>query len=153
MMATAHRILDHATGIILEVTAPTEGELYAETTRAVVAIMTGGAPIAEGIRRDVTIEAADRYDLFVRWVNEVIALATNEGFFISRCEATLTGWTNPPRAFARPEPDGCSIITAAIWGKIDCPLPITTTLKRATDHDLVIADVEGGVRAQVVIEI
>lgn len=149
MIEAEHRLLDHDTDLALEIIAPSEEDLYVEVCRAVVAQMTGGAPLVTNASRDVVIEAGECTDLLFRWVNHVIALAMTEGFLVSRCELVKEGWYIPPRPFGYTPPSGTRI-TATLWGQLDHSL-ITTGLESVT-QDVFLEWIEGGgARARVVI--
>jgi SHS2 domain-containing protein len=133
-----HRQIDHTADLALEIWAPTEAELLAEGARALVGILTDGAALAARDARDIRLEALDREDRLVRWLNEVLVLAVPGGFLAAEARLELTGETG---------------LRAALRGEAGAAKRVVTELKAATYHDLALTHDDRGWRARVVIDV
>jgi SHS2 domain-containing protein len=136
-MEVGHRQIAHTADLALELWAPSEETLLLEGARALVEILTEGAPIAGRERRVVEVESVDPEDRLVRWLNEVLVLAVTEGFLLSDAELTLR------EGGLRGECAG----EAGAAGKI------RTELKSVTYHDLRLEHREGRWTAQIVVDV
>lgn len=135
-MTSGHRAIDHTADVAVELWADDLAGLLAEGARAIVELLTDGAEVAGSDERTIEIEAQDDEIRLVRWLNEVIWLATGEGFLV--VDATLERTTDGLRGRAR--------------GRLDATL-VTTELKSVTYHDLALVREGGQLRARVVIDI
>ena len=92
-MPRGHRQLEHTADLAFEVWAENEPDLLAEAALALVDCLTEGAPPlgAPLEERAITLEAIDREDRLVRFLNEVIYLAVSEGFLVRGFRIELTG--------------------------------------------------------------
>lgn len=57
--------------------------------QAVVHLLTDGASVQSLARRPLELEAVDAEDRLVRWLNEILVLATLEGFVLADAELEL----------------------------------------------------------------
>jgi SHS2 domain-containing protein len=119
-----HRQIEHTADVALEVWAESEEELLEEAAQALVEIMTEGAPIPDEAERSIELDAFDREDRLVRWLNEVIFLAVDSGFLLSSAELRLEGEHR---------------LSAKIRGA-DRSVPLLGELKAVTYHDLTLSD-------------
>ena len=115
-----HHQLDHTADLVLAFWAPTEAELLVEAARALVEVLTNGAHISAEQRRRVRIDALDRADRLVRWLNEVLVLATVDGFVLADADLCL-------------DDQG---LDASMRGQADGLCLVCTELKSVTYHDL-----------------
>lgn len=137
-MARGYRQLDHTADLALELWGASEEELLVAGAEAVIDIMTeGAAPGAAMTERIIEIDAVDRADRLVQWLNEIIVAAVTDGFLTRAAEIRL---------------DGDSGLRARLRGE---PGRVLAELKSATYHDLALARDEagGGWRAQAVIDV
>lgn len=70
-----HRQIDHTADLALELRASSEPELLAEGARAIVSLLTEGAPVEGTDPRRLELAAIDREDRLVQWLNEILLLA------------------------------------------------------------------------------
>ena len=137
MSATGHTQIDHTADLALELWAPSEAELLAEASRAVVAIMTEGKSPAPETVRTVELDPVDNEDRLVQWVNEIIYLAVTEGFVVASCELDLQD----------------SRLAATVRGQPDAGDLLAGELKSATYHDLALEQRDDGWWARLVIDV
>lgn len=132
-----HRQVDHTADLALDLWAPTEAELLEEAGLAMVAILTEGAVLASNGACDIRIDAVDREDRLVQWMNEVLYWATVQGFLLTSAELAVEHDAVVGRAYGQ---------TAAL-------AEVRTELKSATYHDLRVVVEDGAWRARVVIDV
>ena len=135
MSAQGYQQVEHTADLALSIWAPDYGALLEQGACALVDIMTEGALIDGQLEREVAIEAMDREDLLVQWLNEVIFLAVTERFTVARAELQLDG--------AR--------LTGRLFGAEGAELK--GELKSATYHGLELTEQDGAARAFVVIDV
>jgi SHS2 domain-containing protein len=135
-LMSGHRAIDHTADVAVELWADDFAGLLAEGARAIVELLTDGADVAGSDERTIELEGQDDEIRLVRWLNEVIWLATGEGFLV--VDATLERTADGLRGRAR--------------GRCDATL-VTTELKSVTYHDLAIVHDAGQLRARVVVDI
>lgn len=129
--------LDHTADLALSLWGASEEDVLVVGAQAVIEIMTEGAPAGAATgTREITIDAVDPADRLVQWLNEIIVAAVTEGFLVREADIELTG-DSGLRARLRGEPDR----------------RVLAELKSATYHGLVLGPVDGGWRAQVVIDV
>ena len=133
-----HRHLDHTADLALEIWAATESDLLAEAARALVQVMTGGARLSPRTTVSLTLDALDREDRLVHWLNEIVVLALDDGFLAIDAEITLQA-EKGLRALVRGQPDAFDLVQ--------------TELKGVTYHDLVLESDDRGWRAKIVVDV
>lgn len=138
-MAAGHRWLEHTADLALRVWADDEPGLLEEAARALVAAVTeGGDATGPDAARDVQIDAIDPEDRLVRWLNEVLFLATVEGFLVASAELQL------------PSPGG---LRGRVRGCVAGPEAVRAEIKSATYHALSLQHEPDGVVAHVVLDV
>jgi SHS2 domain-containing protein len=135
--SVGHRQIEHTADLALELWGPDEGAVLREGARAVVEILTEQATIRPLAERVVLLEVLDGADRLVRWLNEVLYLATVEGFLV--CDADLVLHEGSLRA--------------SLWGEADAHHLLRTEIKSATYHDLVLEPRDGAMFARVVMDV
>ena len=118
--ARGHRQLDHPADLVLELWAPSEQELLVEAAQALIEVLTEGAAVPAESERRLTLESLDPEDRLVRWLNEVLVLATVEGFVLCDAELAL-------------RPGG---LEAVVRGRAEAPELVRTEVKSVTYHGL-----------------
>jgi SHS2 domain-containing protein len=95
MTRPAYRLIDHTADMAFEVEAATWEGLLGAATAAVsdIVLAVGESPEPRSVEREVEVAGADREDVLVAWLNEVVVLFEDEGFLarevrIDRAEAT-----------------------------------------------------------------
>lgn len=134
---TGHRQLDHTADLALEIWGPDETAVLHEGMRALVAILTDDVTVGGDDERTIVLETLDPADRLVQWLNEVLYLATVEGFAADRAELEL--YEGGLRARLRGRADGADLLT--------------TEIKSATYHDLALDHTDAGVVARVVLDV
>ncbi len=100
--------------------------------------MTGNAAVRPDTTRTIRIEAADAEERLVRFANEVIYLATSQGFLLSDADIIVY-------------PDK---LVATVAGEENAHARLETEIKSATYHDLQVKRSEdGNLRAQLVVDV
>jgi SHS2 domain-containing protein len=132
-----HEFLEHTSETVLRVRAATLGDLLAEAGRALAALLLrGSAGAPEGPARAVTVTAADDAALVVDWLNELLYLAERE-----RWVAVVFDRVEAGGGTARAEVRGARVATPP------------TLVKAATMGGLRLALTEGGVEAEVTLDV
>jgi SHS2 domain-containing protein len=139
--SVGHRQVEHTADLALELWGPDETAVLREGARALVAILTERAAVQPTAKRRVEIEALDGADRLVRWLNEILYLATVEGFVVcdAELELDLERW------------DGG--LTAELVGQAHAADLLRTEIKSATYHDLALEHRADGVFARVVMDV
>jgi SHS2 domain-containing protein len=132
-----HRQLDHTADLAIELWGPNEEALLLEGARAIVELLTAGAPLRATAERAVTVSALDREDRLVQWLNEMLYAAVTDGFLFVTAELALLG------------PD----LHATVRGEQDGGGKLVTELKSVTYHDLLLESDAKGWRARIVIDV
>lgn len=132
-----HRQVEHTADLALEIWAASEEDVLEEGLLALVGILTGGARIAPSQSRKVEIEALDPEDRLVRWLNEVLYLATVERFLACEAQIELT-----ERG-----------IRAELRGEAERSARLETEVKSVTYHGLSLSRQDGRLIARVVLDV
>jgi SHS2 domain-containing protein len=117
-----HRQIEHTADLAFELWGADLVDVLREGARAVVDVLTDGKPSRGDDRRDVELAAIDDEDRLVRWLNEVLYLATVDGFLVGDADLEITA-------------DG---LRGVVRGRADARDAIVTEVKSATYHDLVV---------------
>lgn len=136
-MTAGHRQLEHTADLALELWAPDEPALLVEGARALVGLLTEAPPPSGDASRPVELRALDPEDRLVRWLSEVIYLATVEGFLVTDAALTLAG-------------DG---LRGTARGVAEAGSRLRTEIKAVTYHDLELVRGPQQVRARVVLDV
>jgi SHS2 domain-containing protein len=115
-----HCELEHPADLVLQFWAPSERELLVEAAQALIEVLTEAAEVAPERERDIELEALDSEDRLVRWLNEVLLLATVEGFVLCDADIEL-------------RPGG---LAARVRGQAEAHDLVRTELKCVTYHGL-----------------
>lgn len=138
MDRAGYRPTEHTADLAFELWGPTEADVLVQGMRAVCDELTDGHRPSDADRRAVTLEALDPADRLVRWLNEILYLATVQGFVPRWAEIVLS--------------DG--LLRAVLFGQDDAHHLLHTEIKSATYHDLVLAkQPDGQWRATVVMDV
>jgi SHS2 domain-containing protein len=132
-----HRELDHPSDLVLQFWAPSEQELLVEAARALIEVLTGAAKVAPERERAIVLESLDSADRLVRWLNEVLLLATVEGFVLCDADVEL-------------RPGG---LAARVRGQAEAHGLVHTELKAVTYHGLEIGSRGGCFVGQVTVDV
>jgi SHS2 domain-containing protein len=132
-----HRLVDHPGELELEIHAADLGGLLAEAACAVAGLLARELPDG-GVRQERLLEvrSADREALLVDWLNELVYIAETEL------------WV--PRDVSVLEVSNMHVKATAVGVRVD---RASSLVKAATHHRLRIDNVEGGLRATVVLDI
>jgi SHS2 domain-containing protein len=137
MSSRGHRSLEHTADLAVELWAPDEPTLLVEGARALVELLTEGAAIHANAERAVELVALDAEDRLVRWLGEVLYLATVEGFLVDDAALELAG----------------TGLRGTVRGQPDAADRLRTEIKAVTYHDLRLERGTAGVRARVVFDV
>ncbi|MEM7152860.1 MAG: archease [Myxococcota bacterium] len=139
MTDSGHRTVEHTADLALEFWAPDEARLLVQGARAVIELLTEGTPLptTEPSARPLQLDALDPEDRLVRWLSEVLYLASVEGFLCT--DATLE------------LPDGA--LRGTVYGHADASEHLRTEIKAVTYHDLKLQRSPGEARARVIFDV
>lgn len=142
--SSGHRAVEHTADLAIELWAPDELELLDEGRKALLELLTeGGAnqldqSVGSAATRAVAIDALDPEDRLVRYLNELLYLATVEGFLATGAALTL----RPP-----------GHLEGQLRGQADARALLRTEIKAVTYHDLHLTHTAGEVRARLVLDV
>lgn len=137
-MESGHRWVDHTADISVELWAFSEEELLREGSRALIEELTEGAQVQGTSSRTVKLEAVDREDRLVQFMNEVLWLALSEGFLVADADITLAG----------------TDLEATLHGESNAHEKLRGELKSVTYHDLrLVKETDGRYVARLVIDV
>jgi len=136
MTARGHRSIDHTADLALEIWGESEVAVLEQAAIALTELLMDGGEVVGSERRTVSLEGLDREDRLVRWLAELLWLATGEGFVAARAAVQLHG-------------DG---LRAEVAG---AAVAVVQEIKAATYHDVHLAPNETGDewRARVVFDV
>lgn len=151
MEGRGHRQLEHTADLALDVWAPSEEALLVEAARALVECLEGertpgdpggtdhgpGESRAPLDTREFAFECIDPADRLVQWLNEVLYLATVEGFLVRDAEIRLD----------------TTHLRARVYGEAADPARPLGEIKSATYHELRLEHTSDGARAHVVLDV
>lgn len=135
MASAGHRQVEHTADLAVELWADTQAALLREGALAVTEIMTEGRPPPATQTRRVAFESIDAGDRLVQWLNEIIYLATVDGFLTADAEIQLADMG----------------LEATLHGSQRAHF--ATEIKSATYHDLQLEHRDGRWHAQVVLDV
>lgn len=135
-----YRLLEHTADMGIEATAETPEELFAQAAYGLLEIITSLSQAAAREERVVEITGGDRGELLVNWLNEILFLFENRGFFPADFEVEEAGSTR---------------LKARIRGEPFDPQrhPIEREVKAATYHQLTAEKTDGGWLARVYVDL
>jgi SHS2 domain-containing protein len=82
--------LEHTADVLMRVTAHTPEELFAESARAMMAVMYGGGE-DQGVRRSVSLQADTRDELLHDFLSELLFISEVERVVFSDVEVKFDG--------------------------------------------------------------
>jgi SHS2 domain-containing protein len=133
-----HRSIEHTADLAVELWAPDEPALLVEGARALVELLTEGAPVEATAERALELSAIDPEDRLVRWLGEVLYLAMVEGFLVHDAVLELQGGGG---------------LRGTVRGQAHAEDRLRTEIKAVTYHDLRLERGPTGVRARVVFDV
>lgn len=80
----SYRVLDHTADYMVEVSAATREEVYAEAARALFDTVTDIASVHPDERVRVSLRAEDPEELLAVWLSELLFLHESEGWLFSQ---------------------------------------------------------------------
>jgi len=96
-----YRIFDHTADLGLEVYGTDEGDLFRNAAHALFDILTDRGRVRGREEREIAVEGADREELLVNFLREVLSLYNSESWLLKECtirdrgdchlRATVTG--------------------------------------------------------------
>lgn len=141
MGKAGHRSIEHTADVAVELWAPDEAALLLEGAHALVELLTEGDALAydpeDVVERTVELRALDPEDRLVRWLSEVLYLASTEGFLFVDATLRLSG----------------SELRGTIRGIGEAADRLRTELKAVTYHDLRLERGANEIRARVVFDV
>lgn len=132
-----HVVEEHVGELAFRLEAPTLTELFEEAGRALAGVMRGrGLRRAPPARLEIAVQAPDREALLVEWLNELVYRAEVEHVLFTDFRVQLLS-----------DRELVAIARGRRVGRLRNPV------KAATLHSLSLAEVAGGVRAKVVLDV
>jgi SHS2 domain-containing protein len=133
----SHELRQHTSEIELHIRAGSLGDLLAEAGRALGEVqLTGADCVLGGPVRPIRVSSADRAALLVDWLNELIFLADIDRWVAMDFSIDLARATE-----VRARASGVTLQRAP------------SRVKAATFHGLRVADVPGGLEADLILDV
>jgi len=132
-----HCQLEHPADLLLRFWAPSEAEMLVEAAQALIEVLTESATLTADGERQVRIDAMDDGDRLVCWLNEVLVLATLDGFLVTDADVHLHD----------------AGLTAELRGQTEAATLIRTELKSVTYHELLLRHDADRMVGQVVVDV
>jgi len=135
-----YEFIDHTADVGIVARGKTIEDVFINAARGMVSLIVDPESVSEKVRREIAVEGADREELLVSWLNELLYLFDAESLVFSRFEITSLSET--------------SLKGAAYGEKVDpARHEIKTQVKAATYHQLKIEKESGGFRGRVIFDI
>jgi len=84
-----YRFLDHPSEALIEVTAPTVEGVFRDSAVALFETMTDTSKVKPEKVFDVPLQAQNREDLLIDWLNSLILIQETKKVFLSQFEITI----------------------------------------------------------------
>ena len=132
-------IIDHTADVGIVAYGRTMEELFQNAAAATFSLMADLESVGDGTVLEVEVEAPDREELLVAWLNELIYLSDTERLLFSRFEITEMGEDH---------------LKARVRGERMDPAKhnLKGQVKAATYHHLKISQTEEGLAARVILD-
>ncbi|MFH1775151.1 MAG: archease [Chloroflexota bacterium] len=138
-MVKDFEILEHTADVGIVAHGDGIRQAFANAARGLSSIITNLDDIDEGLHWDITVEADEREDLLVAWLNELIYLFDVEAIIFKRFDITQMSNTR---------------LKARAYGeKIDSRKHIINTGVKAATYHLLKVEADDGCRVQVLFDI
>ncbi len=135
-----YETLDHTADIAVRVRGATLPQLFEHAAFALFDTLAELDGVAESHEEHIQVAGADRAELMVTWLNQLLFLWESRLLLFKRFE--VTGLTD-------------TRLTARAWGEVydEARHTVLTDIKAATYHQLRVENVANGWRAQLVFDI
>jgi len=80
-----YRLFDHTADLGIDVFGETQADLFSHAALALFDLMVAAAGMQATQGRNIVIEGADRTDLFVNFLREILYLFNGEGLVLTAC--------------------------------------------------------------------
>jgi SHS2 domain-containing protein len=130
--------LEHTADVQVEVTAPDFAQLLQAARDSFYAVTLKQTREAKPEERSVSIEAACREELLVRWLHELLFLLEAEGFVAAETAFELVSDQR---------------VLAALTGYVCDPDDRADEIKAVTYHDLAIENTPHGLRVRIIYDL
>ncbi len=135
-----YETFDHTADMGIRVFGQTEEEVFANAAYALFDQLTDLRKVGDGATQEISVEGADREDLLIRWLGELLFLSQSRGFLFKEF-SILHLESNFLRAIAR--------------GEIFDPSRhrLETEIKAVTYHQVEVKQKDKGWEAKVIFDI
>ncbi len=135
-----YETFDHTADMGIRVFGRTEEEVFANAAYALFDQLTDLRKVGDGATQEISVEGADREDLLIRWLGELLFLSQSRGFLFKEF-SILQLDSNCLRAIAR--------------GEIFNPSRhrFKTEIKAVTYHQVEVTQKNKGWEAKVILDI
>lgn len=140
MPSGSYHLFDHTADIGIDVVAPTAEAVFETAARALFEQIAQLGDVAPRVERRIAVTGADRAELLVRWLAELLYLHDTEGLLFSEFKVTrLSPGELAGRASGEPyDPERHQL---------------NTEIKAVTYHQVAVERGDGGWRARVVFDV
>lgn len=133
-------IMDHTADAGIIAWGDTIEEVFINAARGMFSLITDSDAVSRTTRREIRLEAPDREELLVAWLNELLYLLDTDKIIFGDFRIDTIS--------------DSSLVATALGERLDLSRhAIKTQVKAATYHMLKIAATDGRLRAQVILDI
>ena len=133
-MSSGYESLDHTADLALRLWSDSLPGLLQQGALALTELLMDGQAVAATEERSIAVEGLDQPDVLVRWLAELLYLATVDGFVTAHAEPTVQGLR----------------VAATLRGAC---VGVRQEIKAVTYHDLSVVQSDGQWTARVVLDV
>ncbi|MFH1080591.1 MAG: archease [Pseudomonadota bacterium] len=135
-----YRVFDHTADLGIEIFGETQADLFSHAALALFDLMVDAAAMPAKQGREIVIEGADRTDLFVNFLREILYLFNGEGLVLTTCRIVQI--------------DEKRLIADIRCGRFDARKHrVKTEIKAVTYHQAAVVQTVGGWQGRVVFDV
>lgn len=144
-MSASHRFVEHTSEVELHLSAPSFGELLAEAGRALSELMLRGheGGFVGEAEEELEVHGRDEVALLVGFLNELVYHAEVSRLVARRCEALQVEHREAPE-------EGMVLRARFRFGELSYA---PSKVKAATFHGVRVVEADGGVSANVILDV
>ncbi|MBA4396246.1 MAG: hypothetical protein C0394_02480 [Syntrophus sp. (in: bacteria)] len=140
MKAKIYSVFDHTADLGIDVFGETQADLFSHAALALFDLMVDATGMQTTQSREIVIEGADRTDLFVNFLREILYLFNGEGFVLAACRVGRI--------------DDQKLTAEISGGRYDARRHrVRTEIKAVTYHQAAVVQTAGGWQGRIVFDV
>jgi SHS2 domain-containing protein len=139
-MEVSYRLFDHTADLGMQVSGRTIADLFGNAALALFDVMIDASGIRTTQCRQMLIEGADRTDLFVNFLREILYLFNGKGLVLTACSIIQVGKRR--------------LVAEVRCGRYNSRMhQVRTEIKAVTHHQAMVLKTAGGWEGRVVFDV